>query len=135
MKIALKLNPDTAIIIAATIEAVYNSKALTRKEKSTLSIALDVASKLDAKAINVKAKRNLFDAKKKISITLKFHEADMLELLLIQKMQGVEQPYIRQEIQKAINQLSQKLAEWHAARKYQKLKKRILNKKTEVDRK
>lgn len=110
MKIALKLNPDTAIIVAATIEAVYNSKALTRKEKSTLSIALDVASKLDAKAINVKAKRNLFDAKKKISITLKFHEADMLELLLIQQMQGVEQPYIRQEIQKAINQLNQKLS-------------------------
>ena len=110
MKIALKLNPDTAIIIAATIEAVYNSKALTRKEKSTLSIALDVASKLDAKAINVKAKRNLFDAKKKISITLKFHEADMLEMLLIQQMQGVEQPYIRQEIQKAINQLNQKLS-------------------------
>lgn len=110
MKIALKLNPDTAIIIAATIEAVYNSKALTRKEKSTLSIALDVASKLDAKAINVKAKRNLFDAKKKISITLKFHEADMLEMLLIQQMKGVEQPYIRQEIQKAINQLNQKLA-------------------------
>jgi hypothetical protein len=110
MKVILKLNPDTAIIIAATIEAVYNSKALTRKEKSTLSIALDVASKLDAKAINVKAKRNLFDAKKKISITLKFHEADMLELLLIQQMQGVEQAYIRQEIQKAINQLNQKLA-------------------------
>ena len=110
MKVILKLNPDTAIIIAATIEAVYNSKALTRKEKSTLSIALDVASKLDAKVINVKAKRNLFDTKKKISITLKFHEADMLELLLIQQMQGVEQPYIRQEIQKAINQLNQKLA-------------------------
>lgn len=110
MKIALKLNPDTAIIIAATIEAVYNSKALSRKEKSTLSIALDVASKLDAKAINVKAKRSLFDAKKKISITLKFHEADMLEMLLIQQMKGIEEIYIRQEIQKAINQLNQKLA-------------------------
>ncbi|WP_281237871.1 hypothetical protein [Flavobacterium praedii] len=110
MKVILKLNPDTAIIVAATIEAVYNSKALTRKEKSTLSIAIDVASKLDGKAINVKAKRNLFDAKKKISITLKFHEADMLEMLLIQQMKGIEQPYIRQEIQKAINQLNQKLA-------------------------
>ena len=110
MKVILKLNPETAIIIAATIEAVYNSKALTRKEKSTLSIALDVASKLDAKAINVKAKRNLFDAKKKISITLKFHEADMLEMLLIQQMKGIEEIYIRQEIQKAINQLNQKLA-------------------------
>ena len=110
MKVILKLNPETAIIIAATIEAVYNNKALTRKEKSTLSIALDVASKLDGKAVSIKAKQNLFDAKKKISISLKFHEADMLEMLLIQQMKGVEQPYIRQEIQKAINQLNQKLA-------------------------
>jgi len=110
MKIVLKLNPEAALIVSATIEAVYNSKALTRREKSTLSIALDVASKLDAKTIGIKAKRNLFDAKKKISITLKFHEADMLELLLIQQMQGIEEPYIRQEIQKAINQLNQKLA-------------------------
>lgn len=110
MKIALKLNPETALIVAATIEAVYNTKALTRREKSVLSIALDVAAKLDVKAIGIKAKRNLFDAKKKITITLKFHEADMLELLLIQQMQGVQDLYIRLEIQKAINILNQKLA-------------------------
>ena len=110
MKIALKLNPETALIVAATIEAVYNSKALTRREKSTLSIALDVAAKLDGKAIGIKAKQNLFDAKKKITVSLKFHEADMLELLLIQQMQGVQDPYIRLEIQKAINILNQKLA-------------------------
>jgi hypothetical protein len=53
---------------------------------------------------------NLFDAKKKITINLKFHEADMLELLLIQQMQGVQDTYIRLEIQKAINILNQKLA-------------------------
>jgi hypothetical protein len=109
MKITLKLNPETALILAATIEAVYNSKALTRREKSTLSIALDVAAKLDGKAVHIKAKNNLFDAKKKITIALKFHEADMLELLLIQQMQGIQDNYIRQEIQKAINILNQKL--------------------------
>ena len=65
MKIILKLNPETALIVAATIEAVYNSKALTRREKSTLSIALDVATKIDGKAVVIKAKQNLFDAKKK----------------------------------------------------------------------
>lgn len=110
MKIDLKLNPETALIVAATIEAVYNSIALTRREKSTLSIALDVAAKLDGKAIGIKAKRNLFDAKKKISISLKFHEADMLELLLLQQIESVQETYIRQEIQKAINILNQKLA-------------------------
>ena len=110
MKILLKLNPETALIVAATIEAVYNSKALTRREKSTLSIALDVATKIDGKAVAIKAKQNLFDAKKKITISLKFHEADMLELLLLQQIESVQDAYIRLEIQKAINILNQKLA-------------------------
>ena len=110
MKILLKLNPETALIVASTIEAVYNSKALTRREKSTLSIAIDVATKIDGKAVSIKAKQNLFDAKKKISITLKFHEADMLELILMEQIKGVQEPYIRLQIQKAINILNQKLA-------------------------
>ncbi|GIZ10005.1 hypothetical protein [Flavobacterium sp. UMI-01] len=110
MKIDLKLTPENALIIAATIEAVYNTKAHTRRNKATLSIAIDVASKLDGKAVHIKAKRNLFDAKKKIKVTLKYHEADMLELLLIQQLEGVQDPYIRLEIQKTINDLNQKLA-------------------------
>ncbi|MDN3675716.1 hypothetical protein QWY99_22030 [Flavobacterium branchiarum] len=110
MKIDLKLNPETALIVAATIEAVYNSKALTRREKSILSIALDLATKLDGKAVHIKAKRNQFNAKKKITVSLKFHEADMLELLLLQQIKGIHDSYIRLEIQKAINLLNQKLA-------------------------
>ena len=109
MKIDLKFNPETALIIAATIEAVYNTKAFTRRHKATLSIALDVAAKLDGKAVHIKAKMNLFDAKKKIKISLKYHEADILELLLIQQMKSVQDAYFRQEIQKTINILNQKL--------------------------
>ncbi|MDN3672640.1 hypothetical protein QWY99_06175 [Flavobacterium branchiarum] len=110
MKIDLKLNPETALIVAATIEAVYNSKALTRREKSILSIALDLATKLDGKAVHIKAKRNQFNAKKKITVSLKFHEADMLELLLLQQIKGIHDSYIKLEIQKVINLLNQKLA-------------------------
>jgi hypothetical protein len=110
MKIDLRLAPETAIIIAATIEAVYNTKAHTRRHKSTLSIALDVAAKLDGKAVALKGKMNLFDAKKKIKVPLKYHEADMLEILLIQQLQGVQDVYIRGQIQKTINDLNQKLA-------------------------
>jgi hypothetical protein len=110
MKIDLRLTPENAIIIAATIEAVYNTNALTRRNKSILSIALDVAAKLDGKAVLAKGKRNHFDAKKKIKVSLKFHEADMLELLLIQQIKDVEEPYVRQQIQKTIDDLNQKLA-------------------------
>ena len=110
MKVELKISPENAIIIAAALQAVYNSKAVTRRDKSTLSIALDVAAKFDAKAVNLKAKMNLFDAKKKIKISLKFHEADMLELLLIQQLGSIQDEYIRGQIQKTINDLNQKLA-------------------------
>jgi len=110
MKIDLKLNPENALIIAATIEAVYNTKAHTRRHKATLSIAIDVAAKLDGKAVHIKAKRNLFEKKKIKKVSLKFHEADMLELLLIQQLEGVTDAYIRQEIQKTINDLNQKLS-------------------------
>lgn len=110
MKIELKLTPENAIIIAATIEPVYNSKAFTRREKSTLSIALDVAAKLDGKAVHLKGKRILFKANEKIKVSLKFHEADMLELLLVQQLKGIKQPYIRMQIQKTIADLNQKLA-------------------------
>lgn len=110
MKVELKMSPENAIIIAATLQAVYNSKAVTRRDKSTLSIALDVAAKFDAKAVNLKAKMNLFDSKNKITVSLKFHEADMLELILVQQLKCIEPPYIRLEIQKTINHLNQKLA-------------------------
>lgn len=110
MNIDLRLDPGNAIIIAATLEAVYNTKAFTRRNKATLSIALDVASKLDAKAVLAKGKRNQFNPKNKIKVSLKFHEADMLELLLIQQVKDVQEPYIRQQIQKTIDVLNQKLA-------------------------
>ena len=110
MRVELKISPENAIIIASTLQAVYHSKAFTRRDKSTMSICLDVAAKLDAKAVSLKAKMNLFNSRKKITVSLKFHEADMLELILIQQLKGIETPYIRQEIQSTINQLNQKLA-------------------------
>jgi hypothetical protein len=110
MKIEIALTPEAAIIIAATIQSVYNTKAHTRRHKSTLSIALDVAAKLDGKAVHLKAKMNLFDSKKKIKVSLKFHEADMLELLLLDQIKGVQDVYIKCQIQKTIDVLNQKLA-------------------------
>lgn len=110
MKIELKLTPEATIIIAATLQSVYNTKAHTRRHKSTLSIALEVTSKLDSKAATLKVKRTLFDEKDKIKISLKFYEADMLELLLLDQIKHVEDIYIRQQIQNTVNQLNQKLA-------------------------
>ena len=109
MKIDLRLSNETIAIISTTLYPVYNSKAITRKEKSTLSIALDVVDKLDKKFSACKLKTDLFNANKKTKVTFKHHEADVLELLLIDRLKGVNDVYIRQQIQKVINDLNQKL--------------------------
>jgi len=110
MKIDVKLSPQTFVIIAATLQAVYNSTPHTRKEKSILSIALDVVSKIEAKTGSINKQSTLFDQKKTMKISFKHHEADMLELLLIDQIKYVEDNYIRIQIQKTINFLNQKLA-------------------------
>lgn len=110
MKIDIKITHANVFIIAATLQAVYNTKALTRRNKSTLSMALEVTSKFDSKASSLKPQATLFDEKKKVKITLKYHEADILEILLLQQIKSVEDPYILQQIQSTINQLNQKLA-------------------------
>lgn len=110
MKIELKLSNETITIITATLQPVYNSKPISRRDKSTLSIALDVVNMLDKKFNHQKLKTDLFNAAKKTKVTFKHHEADMLELLLIQQVKDVQEPYIRHQIQKVINDLNQKLA-------------------------
>ena len=110
MKIDLKLPTQAFVIISATLQPIYKSKLLTRKEKSILSIALDVVSKIEAKTVSIKKQATLFDEKKTIKITFKHHEADMLELLLIQQIQYVDDNYFKIKIQKTINTLNQKLA-------------------------
>ena len=108
MKIDLHLTPEALACTAATLQAVYNSKAITRRDRSTLSICFDVAKVFDKKIIN--NKQTLFTAKKLAKISLKHHEADMLEILLIQQMATIADPVIRRIIQGVIDKLNQKLA-------------------------
>ena len=110
MKIDLKLPPRTFVIIAETLQPVYNSKPQTRKERSALSIAIDVAEKLEKTTRSISKQPTLFDDKKKLKISLKQHEADMLEIILIQQIAFVIDPYMRIQIQNTINILNQKLA-------------------------
>jgi hypothetical protein len=110
MKIDLKLTHEEITIITATLQPLYNTKAHTRRHKATLSIAMDLIALLDKKFTALKLKTDLFNSNKTIKISLKFHEADMLELILIQKIGDADDHYIRQKIQKVINILNQKLA-------------------------
>lgn len=108
MKIDIQLNTEALLCTQVTLQAVYNSKAITRRDRSTLSICFDVAKIFDQKIVTVK--QNLFSVKKTKKISLKHHEADMLELLLIQQMTTIEDPNIRRIVQGVIDKLNQKLA-------------------------
>ena len=107
MKIDIQLTPEELAITATELKAVYNSKASTRKERSTLSMAFDVAKIFEKKVSNIQ--HTLFSIRKTTKITLKHHEADILELLLIQQMTTIEPPEIRRIVQSVIAKLNQKL--------------------------
>ncbi|MFK7061403.1 hypothetical protein V3Q90_14895 [Flavobacterium oreochromis] len=109
MKISIKIRPDALGIITATLLPIYNTKPKNIIEKATLSIAIDIVNKLESKCVSVKSKMNLFDSNKKVTLTLKYHEAHLLELLLLQEIRGVTDVYIKQQIQKTIDELNQKL--------------------------
>lgn len=110
MNIDLKLSPETIIILNEALQPIYNTKSSNRREKCALSIALDVVVKIESKAKSLKSKMNLFDAKKKVKISLKPHEADVLEIILIQQIKDCNVVYIKHQIQKIIDMLNQKLA-------------------------
>lgn len=55
MNIDLKLTTTAIVIITATLQSVHNTKALTRRNKATLSLALQVANIFDRKSVNLKA--------------------------------------------------------------------------------
>ncbi|MCC9072471.1 hypothetical protein LNQ49_12845 [Flavobacterium sp. F-65] len=71
MKVDLRLSHEAITIITATLQPIYNSKAHTRREKSTLSIALDVVTILESKFSKLKLKTDLLNTKTKVKISFK----------------------------------------------------------------
>ena len=108
MSIKIKLTRLTLTIISSTLQGLYNSKATNRRERTVLSIGIQVAAKLERKVLALKS-ANLFDSKKKMTVSLLFFEADILEAILLQEIAKAEDPFIRVIIQKVIDELNQKL--------------------------
>ena len=109
MSIKIKVNRQALVHITYILQPLYNNKATTRKGQTVLSIGLQVVAKLDRKLIQMKT-ADLFDVKKKATVSLLFFEADFLEAILLQEIPKEEDEYIRVIIQKVINELNQKLA-------------------------
>jgi hypothetical protein len=109
MKVELKLTPDTINAAARLLEKVYDLPApLGQSEKIIRSIAYDVADAMLSKQKTIRKKLNLFDAKKKHKISLKYHEAFALYNILNELNINVSDDYNRTILNKLKDELHQK---------------------------
>ena len=109
MKVELKLTADTINAAARLLEKVYDLPApLGQSEKIIRSIANEVADAMLSKQKTIRKKLNLFDAKKKHKISLKYHEAFALYNILNELNINVSDDYNRTILNKLKDDLHQK---------------------------
>lgn len=110
MKVELKITSDTINATARLLEQLYDLPTpLGQRETIIRSIAYDVADAMLSKQKSVRKKLNLFDAKKKYKISLKFHEAFALYNILNELIINVSDDYNRFIISKLIAEIHQKI--------------------------
>lgn len=108
MKIELKINPDSIVVLSQVLQGVYSSDAVTKIERVTKCILMDVYDKVSNKAKDLQRKQSLFDAKKKVTLSLKYSQAFYLSQFLLH-LSSCENEYQKAQISKLINLLDQKL--------------------------
>lgn len=111
MKIKLKLTPDTVLaldkILSYPAELLPATK--TVEEKLLLSYAYELSDKFTGKSKKLLRSIDLFNNKKKVSFTLKYHEAWALEQLIRKLLNLEENKLSRTLLQKTADDINQKL--------------------------
>jgi len=108
MKIELKLNTDAIIVLSQKLAGVYIANPNTTPEKVMKCVLMDVFDKVSAKAKDLQRKQSLFDSRKKVTLSLKFHQAYYL-YEFIKDIEMFETDFQAAQIQKIFNLLDQKL--------------------------
>ena len=84
MKIEVKLTADQILYLQKKLEAVavihpQEFLRLKHKDRIESSLLLDCFDKINTKAESISRKPTIFDHKKKYAVSLKYHEAAILE--------------------------------------------------------
>ena len=110
MKIELKLSTDELVCINNQLQQSYGRRYDSVEIYNVVhSIAQDLADRFDSKTKSIIKKANLFEAKKKTKISLKYYEAWALKAYLTASIVSIENDYQRTLSQKQINNLDQQL--------------------------
>ena len=86
MKVEIKITSDQVFYLEKKLQSIALISAvqfvnLDRKKRNENSLLLDCYDKIEAKSKAISRKPTIFDTKKKYSISLKYHEASILNAL------------------------------------------------------
>lgn len=109
MKIKLKLTSDELLYLEKKTYYVMSLHIndIQKDKKSAYTIMLDVADKVASKAKNIKRQTSV--GKKKHDVSLKWHEAETLEMFVNGLMESEADPYATNLLRKIKSQINQKL--------------------------
>lgn len=98
MKIELKLTPDHIAYLDKQFSSTVainlaEFKALEKDRRVMVSILIDVADKIAAKSVKLQRSHNLFEARKKHKVTIKYYEAWAVHLFLTGAINLETDPY------------------------------------------
>jgi len=110
MKIEIHITPDALMAVNKILKRVYELPvSVNKEEKVYRSIGFDLADKFEKKCKSQIKKANLFD-KKKVKITLMYHEAWALEAIINSLLWIVHNDYQDSLLQSLAHSINQKLA-------------------------
>lgn len=111
MKIQTKISNDTLIALDKCLAQVYNITTSPGLSKVWISIGMELADTFNKKVRTLQKQSNIFDVKKKHSVSMKYHEAWALRELLVVLLEYVKKDndlhYVL--LQKVFSELDQKL--------------------------
>lgn len=110
MKVELKINNDALMAVSQLIQKIYNlSVSVNHIENVYISIGYDLADLFDNKVKTKIKKADLFDQKKLIKFTFKYHEAWALHEILRNLKPFADSSFKKHQIQTVIDKLNPKL--------------------------
>jgi hypothetical protein len=110
MKIQLKINADGIAALSKLLEQVYYFKTADKEVRIVQSVCFDVSNKVTKAYRTALENHNIFDAKKKYTINLKYHEAYALEMGIVSIIETVNDDLAKNKLNQIKDFLNQKLA-------------------------
>jgi hypothetical protein len=110
MKIQIKINADGIAAVSKLLEQVCYLQSPNKDIRMLQSICFEVSHKFNKAYRTALENNNIFNAQKKQSIGLKYHEAFALETMIVSFIEAVNDDLAKTKLNQIKDFLNQKLA-------------------------